>query len=411
MISTSRQSASRAIVPAIRKGFLNYRPTQTCLRRAARVNLDELSTGAFCLVRKHSEKTSPSCIVNRLRQHPASKPLHVQVLYGNRAVLIDEVARELVVEVRPLISDVGMSPLQLEHGLAAAVTPLLSPGYLTLAAPEPDLSIPVVARVLDRRAVGQDGETRQANVDADRMFASRKRGGFPFGAEAREPVASFPFDRDRLNFAFQRPMQFELDVARPVDAEFAAVEQSTAVSVGREGDTVVAPEGSKPREPRLVAALTTGEERLEGPVDAPQNVLAAGEVRERQAPIGPHRLQLVSLIVVADRLAARLPGPNPLLQGGVVERARFTQFSGEEVGLRLRGVEPVFVGQPHFKKHLRASLVAESQPLGPHPGLCRAWPKEHPSGVLPLGLCERWFAALPYVLIIPRKVVHNKKGF
>ena len=50
--------------------------------------------------------------MNGLRQHSSGEPLHVQILNGDHAVLVDQLARELVLEVAPLITDVDVSALE-----------------------------------------------------------------------------------------------------------------------------------------------------------------------------------------------------------------------------------------------------------------------------------------------------------
>src|SRR5208283_138910 len=137
MITTSRQSANRAIVPAIRQGLRHARAARAGLRRATRVDLDKLPTGAFCLVREHRTELSPSRVVNRLRQHSASETLHVQIFDRDQTVLVDQLARELVLEVPALIADVDMRPLQQPDGFTSPVTALLPPCHFPLSAAQP----------------------------------------------------------------------------------------------------------------------------------------------------------------------------------------------------------------------------------------------------------------------------------
>src|SRR5690349_21602742 len=103
MIATSRQSATRAIMPAIGQSFAHSLPAQARLACPARVDLDYFAPGAFSLVRDHPKEHRPARIVDRLRQHSACEPLDVQILDGDHAVLVDQLAGELVVEVGSLI--------------------------------------------------------------------------------------------------------------------------------------------------------------------------------------------------------------------------------------------------------------------------------------------------------------------
>src|SRR5674476_1433797 len=125
MIATSRQSASRAIVPTIREGLRHALPAQASLACAPRVNLYNSPTGTCSLVDEHRNEHRPSGIVNRLRQHSTGESLHVQILNGDHAVIVDQLARQLVLEVSPLVAHVDVGPLKQPHGLAPSVAALL----------------------------------------------------------------------------------------------------------------------------------------------------------------------------------------------------------------------------------------------------------------------------------------------
>lgn len=159
MIATSRQSASRAIVPAIREGLRHPLPAQARLAGTARVNLHQHSPGAFSLVREHRNEHRPSGIVNGLRQHPTGESLDIQVLDRDQAVLVDQPARQLVLEIRPLVAHVDVGALEQQHRLAPPAATLLTPRHLPLAAPQPGFRVPVVPGILDLRPIGKHGET------------------------------------------------------------------------------------------------------------------------------------------------------------------------------------------------------------------------------------------------------------
>ena len=147
-------------MPAIRKLFRDPRPTGARLRRTSRINLDNLSRGAFCLRDKHLNKLRPSCIVNGLRQHSASESFHVQILDGDHAVSVDQPARFLVLEIRPLITDVDVrAQLEQPHCFTPAVTALPAPRHFALTAPQTGFSIPVVSGILNLSPVGKHRQT------------------------------------------------------------------------------------------------------------------------------------------------------------------------------------------------------------------------------------------------------------
>ena len=67
--------------------------------------------------------------------------------------------------------------------------------------------------------------------------------------------------------------------------------------------------------------------------------------------IRAHRLQLVGLVIVIDRLVANLPSADPLLPGGMVERAGIAQIAGEACGLRSGGINSVFESEGQALDH------------------------------------------------------------
>lgn len=356
MISTSRQSANRAIMPAVLKGLRHPGSAGASLRRSAWVNLHQPPLSIFRFNDEHSDEAGPSRIVNGLGQHSAGKPSHVQVFHCNQRVFVDNLPRLLVLKVRALIPNMRVRPLQLADRFTAAITSLvLAPRYLALGAAEPGFGLAVVPGVLNLRSIGEDRKTVQTYIDSGFGGTGWKRMSIAFHAKAHEPASGLALDRHGLNCALDGPVQFDLDVPRALDTQLAGIEQAAAVAVGRKGDAVVAPRRAVARKARFLSALHTGVERLVGLSHSAQHVLATGEVGQRQAAVGAHRLQLVRLIVIVDALVARLPGVVAFLFRRVVERAGVTEFAGQEDGLRLRGDQPVFEGNAH-KSIYRGSL-------------------------------------------------------
>jgi len=153
-------------------------------------------------------------------------------------------------------------------------------------------------------------------------------------------------------------VQLDLDQTSALDTQLAVIEQSAAIAVGWKGDTVVPPERTEAREARLLAASYPSEERLEGLIQPAEYILAAGEVCQSDQPFGPHRLQLVGLVVVVDVLAAHFPGFARFLKGGVVEVASLMELVLEKPTLGFRGVEAVFVSEAHLLSFLTLDAFA-----------------------------------------------------
>ena len=240
-----------------------------------------------------------------------------------------------------------MGTLDFPHGLTPPVAALLPSRDFALATAQARLSVGVVPGVRNLRAVSQHGEQIQPHVDTRSAVVERQRLALPFDAEAHPPAARFPLDRDRLALALDRPVELDLDMPRALDTQLAVVEQAAAVSIRRKSDAVITAGRAVPREPRLLSRLHAAKECLVRFIDAAQNILATGEVRERQAPIRTHRLQLVRRVVVVDRLAADLPRLIAFLLGPVIERASLTKFAVKKLGLGFGRVQTVLVREAH----------------------------------------------------------------
>jgi len=172
-------------------------------------------------------------------------------------------------------------------------------------------------------------------------------------------AAFVPLDRNGLDLILDRPVQLHFDEASALDTQFAVIEQSAAIAVGRKGDTVLPPERTEAREAGLLAACYPREERLEGFIQPAEHPLAAGEVGQSEQPFFPHGLQLLGLVVVVDAvdaLAANFSSVAPFLKGGVVEFASLVELVLEELNLGLVRVETVWVAEAHKQSIQRASL-------------------------------------------------------
>src|SRR5437660_752944 len=152
-------------------------------------------------------------------------------------------------------------------------------------------------------------------------------------------AAFVPLDRNGLDLILDRPVQLHFDEASALDTQFAVIEQSAAIAVGRKGDTVLPPERTEAREAGLLAACYPREERLEGFIQPAEHPLAAGEVGQSEQPFFPYGLQLLGLVVVVDALAANFSSVAPFLKGGVVEFASLVELVLEELNLGLVRVE------------------------------------------------------------------------
>ena len=313
-------------MPTLRERFSDSMSANARLARTARVNLDELAPGTFSLVRKFAQEVSPSGIIDGLGQHTAGQSLDVQVFDNNHTVVVDQHTAELVLEIGSLVLNMRVLPLQHGNGFPATVRPLvLAPSHPPLCDAQSALCITVQTRIANLSAVAEGCEGRQPNINPDRPAGCRKRNRIALHGEDHEPAARFALDRNRLDLAVDRAVELDLDLSHALNANQPARE-STAVSIRREGQAIVATTGFETRKAGTFTTFDSTKECLECLVEAPQDVLAAGEVGDSNQTLSPHLFQLACLIVVVDRLPANPVRPYALFEGAVVEIASLAKL-------------------------------------------------------------------------------------
>lgn len=348
MIATRRQSAGRAIVPTILQRLWHTLTTDTDLASSAWVHLHQYSPGAFCLVREHSDKLRPSRIVNGLRQQSASETFNIQILDGNQAILVDQLARQLVVEICPLVANVDMGTLEQLYRLTSAVAALLPPRHFSLTAAQSGFCVSVVPGILNLCPIDQHGETVQSYVDSGCTFAGGERMAIAVRTEADKPSTSFALDGGRFDRPFDGPVQFDLDVTCSLHANTSVIEKATTLWMLREGNRIVAKRRAIPWDSRLFPALTSRVERVKGIVHTMQDILCTLRIDQRQAPIRAHGWQLAALVVEVDRLTARFPRAHSFFQRCVVQACSLANLAVQKVHLWSGGIDPVFKGDAHL---------------------------------------------------------------
>src|SRR5919201_4035469 len=112
MITTDRHTTSKAVMPTLAQGLGNGCAARTPLRSAVGVYLDHSPTSFCRFVREFGQETTPTSIVNGPGQHATGQPLDVQVFHCNQIEAVDQLPGDLVLKVRPLISNMLMYPPQ-----------------------------------------------------------------------------------------------------------------------------------------------------------------------------------------------------------------------------------------------------------------------------------------------------------
>jgi hypothetical protein len=339
MITIRRQTAVEAEMPALRKRFTNLCTACAYLRSPSRVNFHEHAPGTFSLVREHEEKVGPSGIVYGLREHPACQSLDVQIFDGYQTVLINNLARFLMMKVAALIADVIVEPLKQQYSFASAVRSFRSASDASLQTSQFHLCGSEPARILNRGAIAQGGEGAQSNVDADCVRTESQRTRFALDSEQREPASSLALDSERPYGARQVACELKPYQSYLGDSNLGTVKPSVHLS---ESKTAIAPSRSESRVSRFITYTHTLEERLKRQVNALQNILQRTRAHFRNVrPDRANIFQLIILIKPANAFALKTPCVTPFLESSVIEFRANPKMGFQRGCLFASRVDPV----------------------------------------------------------------------
>ena len=243
-------------------------------------------------------------------------------------------------------------------GLAATLAAALAAGKPALDSAQVRQLALQMPGIVDLGAIRENRKAVQTNVNPDVLRRLRQGDRVPIDRKTHVPVIYIPLDRHRFDLALNRPVQLDFDDTSALDTQLAFIEQTAAVAIGRKGDAVVPVEGTEARKTGIGAAFHPREESLEGLIQTAQHILAAGEVCQPDESFGPHLLQLIRLVVVADALPADLPGVAPFLKPGVIQIAGFVELTLEKLNLSSGRVEAVFISKAHLLSFLGLDVFA-----------------------------------------------------
>jgi len=165
-----------------------------------------------------------------------------------------------------------------------------------------------------------------------------QRSWLDFTGEAREPLARFARDRQRLDPALHGPMALDLNSSDLGELQVSAVHAEAELRIGERIESVRRAEA---REPGPVASTHPRKEAAEGAIDAVQHVLQHLRVDVPHVrPLGLDRRQLRRLLPEADRDARGAPRIAAHLHGRVVELSAQPQVAIEPGTLGGRGIQP-----------------------------------------------------------------------
>ena len=349
-------------MPALGQFLANLLAADAFLTRSARIDSHEPHASFLGFALQHVQEAAPGDIADCPRQ-PAvpDHPLDVQAFDSDQAIGQDQLQGDLVVMLAAKVADASVNFLETTDSLPAIASALL----LTADGPADPAQVGQrvleIPRVRDVFAVASGKEGFQPDVDADGWLALvRDRRVRQFAGEYSVPLAGFTLERHRLNLALDRTVQFHADQSDMLHAKTVAVEESDAVAVSREGETVEPVAPLESRIAGLLAVVDAAEEVFKRPLQAPHRGLCGGEVEASEEGAGePLRLEPRGLFGVLHRPLFRLISRLPLFKALVVQAS--VRFEHDAQFAFLVGVrpKPVLECAPHLLPLLAGDVLPD----------------------------------------------------
>jgi hypothetical protein len=344
-VAIQNAAAVTAVHPFVQSLWFDRAAFRARLACSARIDENDMGTGAFSLIPDELDELRPRGVVNGPGQHSALEPGHVEVFKGDAPVARDQGSREFVQVIAPLTGDPGRSGGEPGFGRLTAFRAPFASGESTLPAALGLLSLAGVARRLDRLAIARGDQAVEAKVNPDRVGAARL-GEVRFHREDDEPLAVLTRDDAGSEFGVsgQVAMPNHFEAARNADDPNPTVFLDRQAIADAERGGVVA--GRCPVAWEATLALEEGRERL---IHAPEHLLQRRK-RPSSAAVrvgSANRLEFGCLVPVAQGETATAVGFNPLLKAGVVEAAEVPEHGVQRGGLLSVRAKSVFVRADH----------------------------------------------------------------
>ena len=322
--------------------FLDQRPTTgASLTGVPGVDLHHATTSTFRLVRRVVDQLTPSSIGYALGETVVLEhPVNIQVLEGNDAKLVHQLATEFVGKISAAVRDalvyLGDNPTP----PSSFGRTLLGLAQLALGACQSLLVLAEEARIRDMFTRTERGERVKPNVNTNSFRLIGQRLGFDFTREASVPIArSSTANGERLDLALKRPMEDNLHVAYLGQRQAVVFQLEPELWIR---ETVVARGRPKARIPWRLTSLDAAEKRLERKVNTLLGVLQDLGVRDRQECLLflPAREHLVGGVQI-EAFLTFFPRRLADLKRLVVDPTRGVQSALEKTRLGLRRVQSV----------------------------------------------------------------------
>lgn len=347
MISMETQPTFRTMMLTNAKIFLfSVSTLGTILARVSGINLDQLTPGAFSLVREFLDKGTPTRIVNLFSESHSRKTFDVEIFDRDQVVMLNKMRRDLVLKIGTLIENLLMNVAENGNRFSATVRSLLSAGNPTLCDTELPLSRFVAPRIINLSPVRERGEGLNANVDTDSVINGGERiGGNVITRYYSEPSAALAFDADLFDRSNDFAVQSYFDQSDVTEAQFAiyklkplSIEEKTIETLG----------GLEARIARTLTRLTSSVKRPKSLINLAKGLVTHARLYiEIVSVYLANAGELLDLIVQGNVDTVQFPSVPAFLHGGIVEIAAQPQMPLQSSDLFFVGIQPKCVGQTH----------------------------------------------------------------
>jgi hypothetical protein len=262
----------RTFVDTLRESFFNqYSTPATHLGRTARVNLYHTAASFFRFTHRELYQLIPCYVRNAFSQMVISyHPVNVQVLKGDKAIVIDQFPAFFVSKVAPLIGNPVMNVSDNLFGLASFWCPVDLLAQFTLRFSQGLFFLAKEAGIGDSLTIREGQKRSQSEVNPYRQPANGQRLWLNFTRETSVPVANrITLDSQGFDSSLNRPVQFDFDIAYFGDGQPLTQLKARLL----EGETIIPAKAFKAGEAVLVTSLDPAKERFESKVNPLLNIL------------------------------------------------------------------------------------------------------------------------------------------
>ena len=152
-------------------------------------------------------------------------------------------------------------------------------------------------------------------------------------------------------------MQLNLDESDALQSEFG-VNKFTTVAVTRKRQAIILSVRLESWKARLFFAPHSAKESLERLINSAEYTLSRLRVDNTRISVSANLRQLLGLCVIIERNAIDAPSVSTLLQGSVVQPARFRELKGQCFNLCASWIKTILVSYSNFShaRRVRFSL-------------------------------------------------------